>query len=602
MLRNSLKYRMIMIYFMLVFIAMVIVGVFINREFERYNMDNVRRDMININKNIIENMTILTQDDFMEHKEELQRSITDMPISKVYEISIIEPNFFEISASTNSTYDSKNALDVLDRNVILSTISENVVEKDIQVKHTNNIYSIKHMAFVNKDKDGNARYILYERRSLDDVDNMLSNVTNIIIRATLIALLITIILGYFVSNSITTPIKKLTQSALILSRGDFSRKVKVTSDDEIGQLGNTFNYLSHNLEDKIKALSSEKSKLNAIIYHMQNGLVAIDNFGKIIHCNANFEDMIGLSRTYKSLIGQNYDEVIKLCTDDLNFSKLIRNYSNNNIQDIIFTVQDKYYKAQSAVFKEENGALAGIIVVFQDITEARRLEELRREFVANVSHELKTPITSIKSYSETLLDGALDDRETAYDFLNVIKNESDRMNKIIKDLLQLSHIDYKKESWDMTKTDINSIVKDCINKMKLHADKKNQQIIDKTSLKPVIATVDKSKFEQVIINLISNAIKYTQEFGVIHLSTSLVDNYCEISVKDNGIGIPQKDIPFIFDRFYRVDKGRSRSLGGTGLGLSICNSIIAEHKGEIKVKSVERKGSEFIVRIPVDNL
>lgn len=207
MLRNSLKYRMIMIYFMLVFIAMVIVGVFINREFERYNMDNVRRDMININKNIIENMTILTQDDFMEHKEELQRSITDMPISKVYEISIIEPNFFEISASTNSTYDSKNALDVLDRNVILSTISENVVEKDIQVKHTNNIYSIKHMAFVNKDKDGNARYILYERRSLDDVDNMLSNVTNIIIRATLIALLITIILGYFVSNSITTPIK-----------------------------------------------------------------------------------------------------------------------------------------------------------------------------------------------------------------------------------------------------------------------------------------------------------------------------------------------------------------------------------------------------------
>ncbi|MGP1411576.1 MAG: ATP-binding protein [Peptoanaerobacter stomatis] len=602
MLRNSLKYRMIMIYFMLVFIAMVIVGVFINREFERYNMDNVRRDMININKNIIENMTILTQDDFMEHKEELQRSITDMPISKVYEISIIEPNFFEISASTNSTYDSKNALDVLDRNVILSTISENVVEKDIQVKHTNNIYSIKHMAFVNKDKDGNARYILYERRSLDDVDNMLSNVTNIIIRATLIALLITIILGYFVSNSITTPIKKLTQSALILSRGDFSRKVKVTSDDEIGQLGNTFNYLSHNLEDKIKALSSEKSKLNAIIYHMQNGLVAIDNFGKIIHCNANFEDMIGLSRTYKSLIGQNYDEVIKLCTDDLNFSKLIRNYSNNNIQDIIFTVQDKYYKAQSAVFKEENGALAGIIVVFQDITEARRLEELRREFVANVSHELKTPITSIKSYSETLLDGALDDRETAYDFLNVIKNESDRMNKIIKDLLQLSHIDYKKESWDMTKTDINSIVKDCINKMKLHADKKNQQIIDKTSLKPVIATVDKSKFEQVIINLISNAIKYTQEFGVIHLSTSLVDNYCEISVKDNGIGIPQKDIPFIFDRFYRVDKGRSRSLGGTGLGLSICNSIIAEHKGEIKVKSVEGKGSEFIVTIPVDNL
>lgn len=597
---NSLKYKMILIYFLLVFVAMSVVGVFINREFEKYNMNNVRRDMVNISNNIVDNISILSKDDFLEHTEELQRSLIDMPISKAYEISIINPDSFIIIASTNSTYEYKNAFDVLDETVLLDISTEDVVEKDILVKSNN--YSIKNMAFVNRDENSKARYILYQRRNLDDIANMIHNVTIIILQATMIALVITIGLGYFVSNTITVPIKKLTKTALIVSQGDFSPKVKVTSEDEIGQLGNTFNYLTRNLEDIIKELSSEKSKLNAIIYHMQNGLVAIDNFGKIIHCNANFEDMIYGKHRGRVLINKSYDEIIGICTDDLSFSRLIRDYSNNDSDDIVFAVRDRYFKASMAVFKEDNGALAGIIVVFQDITEAKRLEELRRDFVANVSHELKTPITSIKSYTETLIDGAIDDKDTAMEFLNVIQNESDRMNSIIRDLLQLSHMDYKKENWDMTKTDINRLVKDCIQKMKLYANKKEQEILNDISDKPLIATVDKSKFEQVIINLISNAIKYTNEKGVIHLSTSLVDNYCEISVKDNGIGIPEKDLPYIFDRFYRVDKGRSRSLGGTGLGLSICSSIIAEHNGKIIVKSEQGKGSEFIVKIPVDNL
>jgi len=455
------------------------------------------------------------------------------------------------------------------------------------------------MAFANKNDDGSIRYILYERRSLDDIDSMLKNVTLMIIRATLLALFITIFFGYFVSNSITIPIKKLTRVALTVSKGDFSAKVKVNSADEIGQLGSTFNYLTKNLENMIKELSSEKSKLNAIIYHMQNGLVAIDNFGKIIHCNANFVNIINSNQNVDSLINKSYDDVISQFTNELNFSKIIRNYSTNKSEDITLNINDKYYTVSSAVFKEENGALAGIIVVFQDITESRRLEELRRDFVANVSHELKTPITSIKSYTETLLDGAIEDKDTATSFLNVIDNESDRMNNIIKDLLQLSHMDYKKENWDMSLTDLNSLAKDCISKMILHADMKNQRIVDEIPNDKLPVIIDKSKFEQVIINLISNAIKYTNDNGTITVKTFVKEGKCHISVTDDGIGIPEKDLPFIFDRFYRVDKGRSRSLGGTGLGLSICESIVAEHGGTISVTSTFGEGSIFTVSIPM---
>ena len=598
-MQNSLKYKMIMIYFLLVFVAMVIVGVFINSEFEKYNMNLVRSDMINISKNIIDNMSILSKDDFYSHKNELQSGLIDMPISKSYEVSIIDPVSYEILASTNSTFESQNAFSVLNEGILLDLATENIVEKDILIQSETEQYSIKNMAFTNKNDDGTIRYILYERRSIDDIDSMLKNVTIIIIRATLLALFITIFFGYFVSNSITVPIKKLNRVAMIVSKGDFSAKVKVNSNDEIGQLGSTFNYLTKNLENMIKELSSEKSKLNAIIYHMQNGLVAIDNFGKIIHCNANFANIINSNQDIDGLINKSYDDVMSKFTDQLSFSIIIRNYSHNKSEDITLNINDKYYTVSSAVFKEENGALAGIIVVFQDITESRRLEELRRDFVANVSHELKTPITSIKSYTETLLDGAMDDKDTATSFLNVINSESDRMNSIIKDLLQLSHMDYKKESWDMSMTDINSLTRDCILKMKLYADKKNQSIIDEISDDTLPVIIDKSKFEQVIINLISNAIKYTNNDGTIIVKTYTTGNKCHICVSDNGIGIPKKDLPFIFDRFYRVDKGRSRSLGGTGLGLSICESIIAEHGGKISVTSTLGKGSTFTVTIPM---
>ena len=595
-MKNSLKYKFIMIYFFLVFVVVIIIGVFITKEFENYNMSNIKNEIINIKENIIDNMI---SSDYTNDTNKLSSDLLAMPISLSYEISIIEPKSYTVIASTNSVFESKNAFDVFDSDTLLSSYNNSVVERDIYP--TNASYPIKNMVLHGKDSQGNTKYLVYARRNLDDIQQMDKKVVSIIIKSAIVALLITILLGNVVSASITVPIQNLTKLALMVSKGDFSKKAHVSSDDEIGKLAGTFNFLTDSVEDMIKKLSYEKNKLDAIIFHMNQALVAIDNYGKIIHFNANFLQLLGLDNS-DDLHGKNYDDLISTITDELSFSQLIRSYSKDSSQNIKLQIKDRFYQSSSAVFKEKNGALAGIIVVFRDISESEYLENMRRDFVANVSHELKTPITSIKSYSETLLDGAYEDKEITKEFLVIINSESDRMSLIIKDLLQLSRMDSDKEKWEHKVTDINELVRQSIKILNLQAKEKEQKIISDLYDKPINIDVDAGKIRQVIINLLSNAIKYTGIGGVIHLSTSLVDNLCKIVVKDDGIGIPEKDIEHIFDRFYRVDKGRSRVLGGTGLGLSITQSIIEAHSGKIYVNSVLGQGSEFIVTLPVDNL
>ncbi|MBS6063317.1 MAG: HAMP domain-containing protein [Peptostreptococcaceae bacterium] len=595
-MKNSLKYKFIMIYFFLVFVVVIIIGVFITKEFENYNMSNIRNEIINIKENIIDNMI---SSDYTNDTNKLRSDLLAMPISLSYEISIIEPKSYTVIASTNSVFESKNAFDVFDSDTLLSSYNSSVVERDIYP--TNASYPIKNMVLQGKDSQGNTKYLVYARRNLDDIQQMDKKVVSIIIKSAIVALLITILLGNVVSASITVPIQNLTKLALMVSKGDFSKKAHVSSDDEIGKLAGTFNFLTDSVEDMIKKLSYEKNKLDAIIFHMNQALVAIDNYGKIIHFNANFLQLLGLDNS-DDLHGKNYDDLISTITDELSFSQLIRSYSKDSSQNIKLQIKDRFYQSSSAVFKEKNGALAGIILVFRDISESEYLENMRRDFVANVSHELKTPITSIKSYSETLLDGAYEDKEITKEFLGIINSESDRMSLIIKDLLQLSRMDSDKEKWEHKVTDINELVRQSIKILNLQAKEKEQKIISDLYDKPINLDVDAGKIRQVIINLLSNAIKYTGIGGVIHLSTSLVDNLCKIVVKDDGIGIPEKDIEHIFDRFYRVDKGRSRALGGTGLGLSITQSIIEAHSGKIYVNSVLGQGSEFIVTLPVDNL
>ena len=577
---------------------MLIVGVFITDQFEKYHLNIVKDNLTYTANNVVR--TMIKDVDLIENKDDIQENLIKSTISLGYEISIIEGDSYNIIASTNLDFVDKNAMDVLEKSVILSSLNNRVTEKDIQSDNAES-YRIKHMAFSYKeDQSDNLDYIIYGRASLDSVYRTLSNSTVILLRATVIALLVTIVLGYLIAGSITVPINQLTMKALKMAKGDFRQRVTVKSDDEIGQLGSMFNYLTEKLDTTLLEISSEKSKLNAIIKHMEDGLVAIDGKGQIIHYNPSFLSMLNLRE--KDLTDKSYDKIIDDYSKDLEYGAILQKSISNSSENIIFENNKKrILKASPALFRDEAGRISGAIVVFQDITESQRLEDMRREFVANVSHELKTPITTIKSYSETLLCGALEDKELSKSFVEVIENEADRMSSLVKDLLQLSHMDYEKVVWEMHHLDLREIVTDSVRKLEDHFQNKNHRHNMQISDEAVPIYADRGKIQQVIINLLTNAIKYTPENGNIRISAQVVDKNAIFEVQDSGIGIPKEDIKRIFERFYRVDKGRSRAQGGTGLGLSIAHNIIKQHKGSIKVSSELEKGSIFTVYFPVDN-
>ena len=313
--------------------------------------------------------------------------------------------------------------------------------------------------------------------------------------------------------------------------------------------------------------------------------------GKVIHINPAAKELLGLNDKDNT-----FEKIFKKLDIDINIEKIIylENWTSSEQRK---NVGDKFVNILFAPFQDENDRPAGVIAVIQDITEHVRLDNMRKEFVADVSHELKTPITSIMGYSDTLLEGKYDE-DTRVKFLSVISSEARRMARLVTDLLTLSRYDNKKASKEMTSFDLGELVKKCIEKLKFEIEKKghNVECFVTASVPPVLA--DKDGIERVVLNILSNAIKYTPDNGMIKVYVGFVYNDAYIKVIDNGIGIPEEDLDRIFERFYRVDKARSRELGGTGLGLSIAKEILDKNKGSIDIKSKIRKGTEVVIRIP----
>lgn len=573
-------------------------------QLEKYHLGIVRDNITYTAKNVIEPMMKdknLHDDETLARLQDDLKQSTQNSLALSYQFYIIDMSVSKIIASTDIAFVDKNAFQMLDRSVILAIRSKSTVESDITVNNEKTSYKIKHMAFLvdSKDKSG-TDYIIYGKASLKNVYESLSASSMILIQATCIALLITVILGYLIAGSITVPINQLTLKAFKMAKGDFTQRVDIKSEDEIGQLGKVFNYLTAKLDMTLIEISSEKSKLNAIINHMEDAVVAVDVDGFIIHHNPMFIKLLDIPE--QNLQGILYDFVIEPYSKELAFGEILTRGMPEIRESIVFETPNKQIlKAYPALFRDEYGRISGAVVVIQDITESQKLENMRKEFVANVSHELKTPITTIKSYSETLLNGAMEESEMAYHFLQVIENEADRMSALVKDLLQLSQMDYNNVQWDMCRIETHSLLADCIQKMSIYLHNKKQLLQIKRSSEAIFIFGDRSKLEQVFINLISNAIKYTAEEGQIYISTEIVDNLVCIEIKDSGIGIPSEDLQHIFERFYRVDKGRSRAQGGTGLGLAIAKDIVSRHQGKIEVSSEVGKGSRFIVCLPVDN-
>ena len=427
---------------------------------------------------------------------------------------------------------------------------------------------------------------------IENVNSQLQQTRVIILVSVTMYTIISILIGYFVLKALVSPMKRLIRSAEKIASGE---NVKVDSNvqniSEVGDLENAFSIMTNELKQKLNEVNRQKKQIETILLHVTDGIMAFDIDGQIIHINPAAKNLLRLSDEDNT-----FEKVFKKLDIDINMEKVIYldNWTSSEQRK---NLEDKYVNILFAPFQDENDRPAGVIALIQDITEHVKLDNMRKEFVADVSHELKTPITSIMGYSDTLLEGEYNE-ETRAKFLNVISSEARRMARLVTDLLTLSKYDNKKVAAEITSFDLGELVKKCQEKLRFEIEKKghNVECFVTASVPPVVA--DKYGIERVVLNILSNAIKYTQDNGTIKVYVGFVYNDAYIKIIDNGIGIPEEDLNRIFERFYRVDKARSRELGGTGLGLSIAKEILNQNKGSIDIKSKVGKGTEVVIRIP----
>lgn len=435
---------------------------------------------------------------------------------------------------------------------------------------------------------GENTFIIYILDNRETVSALSSQLFQIILQALVIGLLISVLLSLLLSKAMVNPIEKLTQGAERVAAGDFGETLEVESADEIGILTGTFNDMSAVLQSTLSAVENERSKLDTLFLHMTDGVVAFDPAGHIIHCNPAVDDMLE-----RDVSGEQYDTLF----GDIFPLQHVLQLQRPNFLESELRSGERALDLYFAPFSDRDSG--GALVVLHDVTQQRRQEEQRKEFVANVSHELRTPLTNVRSYAETLRDSGGDiPEELSNNFLDIIINESDRMTHIVQDLLTLSRLDSGRTEMCMARFDFNAAIESVTRAVELAARQHQHQLIVSCETLPLV-TGDRGRLEQVMMNILGNAIKYTPDGGKISVSATSDSDYVYLDVADNGIGIPEADRDRIFERFYRVDKARSRESGGTGLGLSIAKEIVEKHGGKLAVIPKEEPGTTIRLTLPI---
>lgn len=433
---------------------------------------------------------------------------------------------------------------------------------------------------------------------MDRINEQREKVTDLFLRAILIAILAGFILSFVLSQGITTPIENMRQQALRISEGVYDYPAQVFGHDEIGELAVTLNDLAEKVRHAQESTESEKQRLDGVLRHMTDGVIGTDRRGNVLLVNERALQLLDMY--HNEAVGQPILELLGL---DQEYK--LTNFLKGDHEVLVHKLIDKIesiLKCEFSVIRRETGFVTGLVCVIQDVTEQEKNEQERRSFVSNVSHELRTPLTSIKSYSEALVDGAWEDPSIAPEFLDVIQSEANRMIRMIGNLLDLSKLDGGHITPNLEYIDFRRLVNFILDRaqftLESEGNKNKYHIRRQITRNEIYVEIDQDRITQVIDNLMNNAMKYSPDGSEITVTLADYQNHVIFSVKDQGLGIAQKDIPYLFDRFYRVDKARSRQQGGTGLGLAISKEVIEMHGGKIWVESEENKGSTFYFSLP----
>jgi two-component system sensor histidine kinase VicK len=591
---KSIQFKFVLIYTLLILLAMQLIGVFFSDRMEKTSLDSFQKQLVNQADILANSISEIMKEGNRNDRNQLIKDVQDQinevsdprQVIQVYDengilLGTTEPN--QTNDIGKQTADPNIRQNLLSLTEVKSEISQNPKTRE-------RVMAVVRPIRVNNSLGG----LIYIEKSLYDVYSNLRQVNQMLASATLMALLVTALLGFFLARTFTRPLLKMRQQALAVSQGDFSQRVRHFDNDEIGQLADSFNSMTMRLEEANATTEAERRKLRSVLTYMTDGVVATDRFGHVILMNNRAEELLRIYR--QNFLGEPITKLLKI-EDEYTLDDLFES-EDAMILDFSSDEEKLLIRANFSIIKKENGLPDGLIAVLHDVTEQEQIEEERREFVANVSHELRTPLTTMKSYLEALAEGAVEDHELAHKFLNVTQNETERMIRLVNDLLQLSKFDARNSDFHIEVTNYVTFIEDIIDRFEM-SKTQNITFIRKLPKKPIYIYMDQDKMTQVVDNIISNAIKYSPQGGTITIKVVMKGRHIITGIKDQGVGIPKENLSKIFERFYRVDRARSRKLGGTGLGLAIAKEIISAHGGEIWADSEWTKGTTIYFTLPM---
>jgi two-component system, OmpR family, sensor histidine kinase VicK len=593
---RSIHVKFVIIYVLLILVAMQIIGVYFVKQLEetlRTNFQTSLKERVNLLAyNIVEEMKKERSPEDPTVEEDIKKILRDFDAGDISEVRVIENRSLKILGTSNTN----NQGLVGQRTTELRIKQSMVMEEDqsvIQIDpHTGDRIWVLATPIKSGKKVIGAIYLVAK---IENVFEQMKTINGIFATGTAIALSITAVLGILLAQTITRPIADMKKQALAMAKGNFSRKVKVYGYDEIGTLAITFNNLTKKLQEAQAMTEGERRKLSSVLSYMTDGVIATDRKGRVILINEPAAKLLNVSR--ETVLSQPIVSLLNL--DDTNTFEDLLEENDSLILDYSTKSERYFLRANFSVIQKETGFVNGLIAVLHDITDQEKIDAERREFVANVSHELRTPLTTMRSYLEALADGAWQDEEIAPDFLEVTRTETERMIRLVNDLLQLSKMDSTDYRLTIEWVNFVDFYHRIIDRFEMT---KEQNVTFKRKLPnhAIFIEIDEDKMTQVLYNIISNALKYSPEGGQVTFSIKEEENRIIVSVKDQGVGIPKENIGKIFDRFYRVDKARTRKLGGTGLGLAIAKEMVNAHGGSIWASSEEGKGTTIAFSLPYE--
>lgn len=598
---RSINFKIALVFAMLLVVTLEVVGVIFVRQLETQNLSQFK-SQVQLQPYVENEISAqLERSNTKKANDQIADIIGNINNQNITEIRVIDAKGV-IRGTSNNADRSMVGQKTTDRNV-KDVIYNTRSYQQISYNKTNNTrYFISVVPLINTSgATNNLTGVVYIRANLESVYQNVNNITLIFVVAALIAITIGLFLAVLIARAITRPIEEMRQRTMQIARGDYSGQVQIYGDDELGQLAAAVNDLSVRVEESQELTESERRRLDSVLGYMTDGVLATDRRGRITIVNEMATDFLNLEND--QIVGKSILDIL-----DLRGSVTLRDLLENQdpeVLDLSTDEQDLILHASFALIQRESGFISGLVCVLHDVTEQQKIDQDRKRFVSNVSHELRTPLTSMKSYIEALVDGAWKDPNVAPNFLKVTQEETDRMMRMINDLLNLSRMDLGTARLDKEYVNLNELFNHILDRFDMilkngEKSEKNYTIKRDFTRRDIWVEVDTDKIQQVLDNIMNNAIKYSPDGGVITCRLVETHNHVIMSITDQGLGIPKEAISHVFDRFYRVDKARSRAQGGTGLGLAISKEVVQMHGGRIWVESREGEVSTFYISLPYE--